>query len=276
MSKKLVAKISLPNKKQRGKRNGKGRSKRNPSGGKNLVGGFKPSAATSLSRVSEGFMPLFPPRTHKVLRYHTNVNITTSAGAVSTYIFRANDLFDPDFTSTGHQPMGFDQMMVFYNHFAVDRCRIKVNFNNTAAGCIHVGIRLDASSTPLTSSDQIIEFGGTTYDILEAKNTYGCTKTLELDVDIARVQGIPRKNITTDPNLRGDAATSPVEITYFHLFVWDPNGQSGTANCDVTLEQSSYFMEPRDATLSAPVLIPKPPVVVEQKVPPVRSRAGWL
>jgi hypothetical protein len=261
MSKKLSAKIPLPNKKQnskhggrRGKRTGKRR------GGGNLVGGFK-APATSLSRVSEGMMPLFPPRTHKMLRYHENISIAVTTGAVNNYIFRANDLFDPNYTGTGHQPMGFDQMMVFYNHFAVDRCRIVVTANNTASGCMHAGVRLDASNTPLTSPDQIIEFGGATFDVFEAKNTYGCVKTFQLDVDIAKIQGIPRKNITTDPNLRGDAGTSPVELTYFHLFAWDPNSLSGTVNFDVVMEFGAWFMEPRDGTLS--VSHPKP---VEQKL----------
>jgi len=234
-----------------------------------LVGGFK-SAATSLSRVSEGFMPLFPPRVRKVLRYHTNVSVAITAGAVNNYIFRANDLFDPDLSGTGHQPMGFDQMMVFYNHFAVESCRICVNAANTAAGSLHAGVRLDASLTPLTSPDQIIEFGGTTYDVLEAKNAYGSSKTFDLTVDIPRIQGIPRQNITTDPNLRGDAGTSPVELTYFHLFAWDPNGISGTVNFDVILEFNAWFMEPRDGTLSAPRLLPK---VLPGKPNPVPSLA---
>lgn len=268
-----MAKISLPNKKQNSKRHGSRRAKRTGGPkGQNLVGGFK-SAATSLSRVSEGFMPLFPVRTHKTLRYHTNVSVATTAGAVATYIFRANDLFDPDFSGTGHQPMGFDQMMVFYNHFAVDRCRIIVNAANTAASSLHAGIRLDASSTPLTSPDQILEFGGTTYDVLEAKNAYGSSKTFMLDVDIARIQGIPRKNIATDPSLRGDAGTSPTELTYFHLFVWDPLSSNGTVNFDVTLEQSAYFLEPRDATLSTPVVVQP---ATEQKNAPSGRLGGWL
>jgi hypothetical protein len=278
MSKKLVAKIPLPNKKQNSKHAGR-RSKRNgpkSGSGRNLVGGFKP-AATSLSRLSEGFMPLFPARTHRTLRYHTNVSIAVTTGAVNTYVFRANDLFDPDFTSTGHQPMGFDQMMVFYNHFAVNKCRIYVQANNTASGCMHAGVRLDASSTALTSADQILEFGGVTCDVLEAKNTYGCVKSFDLSVDIAKIQGIPRQNITTDPNLRGDAGTSPVEATYFHLFAWDPNSLSGTVNFDVILEYDSWFMEPRDGTLSLartkPIEEKKSPVTV---VPLPRAGSSLL
>jgi len=205
----------------------------------------------SPTHMNDAFMPLFPPRVRKTLRYHTTAPLTMTSGALANYVFRANDLFDPDFTSTGHQPMGFDQMMVFYNHFAVDTCKIKLQFTNLTTTQIHCGVRLDGSSTPLSNPDQLIEFGGTTYDICEGKSIYGSSKSMELFVDIARIQGIPRKNITTDPNLRGDSATSPIEITYFHVFIWDPvGGVSGSASVDVTLEQSAYFMEPRDATES--------------------------
>jgi len=169
---------------------------------------------------------------------------------MAVYVYRANDLFDPNFTSTGHQPMGFDQMMVFYNHFAVESARIKVQFKNRATGTMQVGLRIDADSTPLSDPDQLVEFGGVSIDVLEAKGVYGANKELELSVDIPRVQGIPRRNITTDPNLRGTAAASPSEITYFHLCVWDPLLTGGSVDFDVTIDYVAWFTEPRDATKS--------------------------
>ncbi len=195
-------------------------------------------------------MPLFPARTKRLLRYHTNSSLTSSAGTVATYVFRANDLFDPDYTSTGHQPMGFDQMMTFYNHFCVDWARIKVQFTNIATGPLHVAVRVDADLTPITSVDQVMEFGGLTTDIVEAKNTYGSNKELTLTVDIPKIQGVSRKAITADPNLCGNAANSPAELTFFHVLVWDPLATGGTVQFDVTLEQRAWFLEPRTSVLS--------------------------
>lgn len=190
-------------------------------------------------------MPIFPATTVRKLRYSTTFQLTSTAGVVASYVFRANDLFDPDFTSTGHQPMGFDQMMLTYNHFCVVSARIKVTCRNkTNTTPFTVCIRQDASNTPLTVIDRILEFGGlVTADI----DTFGvCTTLLELGLDVARLQGVSRKAITADPTLRGDAATSPTEVTYFHIQMWDTAAATSTGNFDVVLEQVAHFMEPRD------------------------------
>jgi len=202
--------------------------------------------SASLAAVSVTSMPLFPPTVVKRLRYSMEGSVTATSGVPGGYVFRANDLFDPDYTSTGHQPMGFDQMMLSYSHFCVLKAKIRVIFQNISAGTCSVGIRQDASFTLITVPDQFIEFGGIVYDHLEAKNVYGSSKELSLELSMPRLQGITKRALTADPTLRGDAANSPTELTYFHVMVWDRAGN--TVNCDIeaVLDQISYFMEPRD------------------------------
>lgn len=56
------------------------------------------------------------PRMKKVtLKYTEEVTLNPASGTTAMYRFRANDLFDPNYESTGHQPRGFDQWMGFYN-----------------------------------------------------------------------------------------------------------------------------------------------------------------
>lgn len=196
-------------------------------------------------------MPIFPPSITKRLRYSTTFAGSTTSGAISsTYVIRANDLFDPDFTGTGHQPMGFDQLMLWYNHFCVLSAKITVVCKNTAASAPTICLRVDADSTPLTVIDRIVEFGGCVTECLELKGTFGANKTLTMSVDIARLQGVSRSAITADPTLRGSAAASPTEISYFHITMWDTVGTNGSMECDVILEQVAKFMEPRDVTTS--------------------------
>jgi hypothetical protein len=205
-------------------------------------------AMASLTKNCESWMPIFPARTKKVLRYSSFALLTTTSGAVATYVLRANDLFDPDFTGTGHQPMGFDQMMLSYNHFIVTKARLVCTFRNTGgSNCPAICLRQDANSTPLTVSDRIIEFGGAELDVLDTKNVNGCNKTLSLDLNVTKLQGIRSfETAIADPTLRGDAATSPTEVTYFHIQSWDSNAATGSCLIDFVLEQEAVFMEPRD------------------------------
>jgi hypothetical protein len=237
----------LPSAKSSKKRN-KGGRRRNAASGAliapNLAMGG--SNLNALSQIVEPWMPLFPTRTTKWLRYSTNFGLTSTAGVVTSYVFRANDLFDPDVTGGGHQPMGFDQMMVFYNHFCVTHAKLIVSAKAATGTASTVAVRVDASATPLTTIDQIIEFGGLVQAELEAIGGFGANKVLALSVSIPQLQGVVESAITADPTLRGDAATSPTELTYFHVQLWNAAAVTATANISVILEQRSVFMEPRD------------------------------
>jgi hypothetical protein len=196
-------------------------------------------------------MPVFPPRIVKKLRYSTTFSGATTSGAItSTQVFRANDLFDPDFTGTGHQPMGFDQLMTWYNHFCVTSCRIKLVFKNTASSSPTVAFRVDGDSTALTVIDRIVEAGGAVTECLELKGAYGANKVISAGLDICKLQGVSKGAITADSTLRGNAAASPTEISYIHITMWDTAGTTGSMECDVVLEQTATFTEPRDITES--------------------------
>lgn len=196
--------------------------------------------------VVEQWMPLTPPQTTKMLRYAENITLTTTSGVVNTYVYAANDAYDPNITGTGHQPMGFDQMMQLYNHFHIVKARIKVTFRNTSFGTPSVAIRVDASPTPLTAIERILEVGGLVTSVLEAAAGFGSDKTLDMSVDVARLQGVSRRIMLADPALGGSATASPTELTYFHLVTWDAAAATANLQLCVILEQLVTFSEPRD------------------------------
>jgi len=83
----------------------------------------------------------FPQYLKRTLRYaQTNVIDVANFGT-SQQVFRANSLFDPDFTGAGHQPNGFDQIIAAFNHFTVTRARIRVRVLqvNTGGGVVEPG-----------------------------------------------------------------------------------------------------------------------------------------
>lgn len=250
MSKKLRAKIFLP-KKNNNSKHGRGRGKRtraNRPGNSNLASGGSAGVNTM---VYEPWMPIFPATITKRLRYSTTFAGATASGAItSTQVFRANDLFDPDVTGTGHQPMGFDQLMQWYNHFVVLHAKITLVCKNTTASAPTVCLRIDADSNAITVIDRVVEIGGCVTEDLEVKGAYGANKKLSLSADICKLQGVRRSAITADPSLQGSAAASPAEASYFHITMWDTAGTTGSMECDVILEQVAVFLEPRSLVQS--------------------------
>jgi len=203
------------------------------------------------SLIAEPWMPLFPASVKKNLRYSTNFTLSTTLGVITgTQVFRANDAFDPDFTAAGHQPMGFDQMMLWYNHFVVVSSNINVIFKNQSNTNPTVCLRVDADSTGLTVIDRIVELGGCCTQVLDLKNVYGGTRKLSMGANIPKLQGVSRSAITSDPNLQGSAAASPSECSYFHVTCWDTAGVSSNIECDAVLEYEVIFLEPRNAPQS--------------------------
>lgn len=216
--------------------------------------GWDASQSRDTRTVESGFvirsMPLFGYQTRRSLQYFSNQSIagTNTAG---TYVFSANGLFDPDITGTGGQPMGFDQIIQFFNHYTVMRARIRVTFSAiTGGGLISMcALSLNGSSTPVTVVEDLIENGDIQVNVLGFAGAYGSQVTMTKVVDLGKFQGL--RNTIDDPDMRGDAASNPSEQVYFHLSVWDPEAvTSVSASAQVLIEYDTIFHEPRKAPLS--------------------------
>jgi len=186
---------------------------------------------------------VFPARTTRKLRYSTSFTLSSASGVVASQVFSANGLFDPDITGTGHQPMGFDQLMLSYNHYAVLSARIVAVFRNTTTSVPTVSISVSPTPTPITVIDQILEFGMLNRDVLEVKGSGETTRTLEAMCSIRKVQGV--KNVVDVTDLQGSAAANPVEQTYFVVQMWDTTATTGSCIVDCIIEYVATFTEPR-------------------------------
>lgn len=76
--------------------------------------------------------------------------------AISTpqvYYFRGNSIYDPDYTGTGAQPVGFDQLSVFYSRYNVVGSRIEIKIINESTPALQV-ITTPYPSVDVTTYDQ--------------------------------------------------------------------------------------------------------------------------
>lgn len=81
----------------------------------------------------------------------------SAAGLGIVNTFRANSLFDPDFTGVGAQPLGFDQWSALYSTYRVISCHYDITFSNGTGGSCVVGVVKTPNSTLSGSSSWLIE-----------------------------------------------------------------------------------------------------------------------
>lgn len=162
---------------------------------------------------------------------------------MAAYVLSANGLYDPDITGIGHQPMGFDQMMLSYNHYCVLGSSIDVCFRNGSTSTPSIAIRVAPDVTVASVIDSVLEYGLINTDTLDYKGVYGSVKRLRESVSIKKIQGVD--NVLDVEVLSGTAAANPVEQTYYHLLVWDTLGITSAVTFDCIIEFTVTFTEPR-------------------------------
>lgn len=75
-----------------------------------------------------------PDCTKIILKYCDRFQVAPISGAVWVQTFRGNSLYDPDYTTTGHQPAGFDEISALYKWYTVHASSIKVDLVPGATG----------------------------------------------------------------------------------------------------------------------------------------------
>lgn len=207
--------------------------------------GQKRSRKTKSAVVPATFS-VFPSRLQTTLPYADQFNLQgTALSAVfgTERSFRLNSLYDPDFTSTGHQPYGFDQITPFYAKYLVHSVDVQVTFTDPGGDGLFVGAYVkaydDTSTLTNASISQAIE-----------RPTVFC-KALN---DSGRQVVVYRKRINCwealgltkaqyDNNWQQTAASTaanPNIVPYFSIAVADANASSPALTCKVSIEMKFH------------------------------------
>lgn len=208
------------------------------------------SSSASTATIMSPSMPLFPSSLRCRLRYSENFAIQGSVGTIANYIFRGNDLYDTNVTSTGHQPMGFDQMMVFFDHFIVERATMRARFTNLNSSSSVIYCRVDGNNANISDPNVLLETGGVVSDVLSSNGNQGSSKILTCSLDVAKFHGVNTSALTSMDSLQGAIASSPTDGIYFHVGTYDPNGSTAWARVVVVIDFDAIFTEPRVPSLS--------------------------
>ncbi len=186
----------------------------------------------------------------RMLYYDSRFELTGAGGILQTHYFRANDVFDPDASGVGHQPIGFDQAMLFWEQFAVFSSKITVTFRSNNADATRVGVFLNPDTTNPTIQG-IMENGYVKSNIVVGTNSVGLGfhTIKKINMSCNNVRYFQMKNKETyfaNPNFIGNVAATPTEMVYFGVFAFNPITTTTTdVLFDVELSYDVRFQEPR-------------------------------
>lgn len=191
------------------------------------------------------------PYITKMFYYDYGHSLVTTLGAPDVDFYSCNSLYDPDTTGVGHQPIGFDQIMLMYEQFTVTHCRIKVTFQNGSAYSQRCALWLSPDAATIADPIKIIENGTLVTCMIQGNNGANqaaqSQKTLEYSVDVKKYFGRrSNREMINDPELHGNVAGNPTEQVYVGVGAFNPfDANTGTVYYDIIIEYAGIFTEPK-------------------------------
>lgn len=160
----------------------------------------------------------FPPQISMKLRYWQNgVNTTTVTAGVTQ--FYGNNIYDPDYTGAGHQPLYRDFWATAYNNYRVTNSYISITAVCTSGACEMVVYPQTETTT------------GTTTAIDSEKNyaksvilsSGGDAKTIRHKMDTCKMYGITSSTFFGDPGYQSVISGGPENAWYWSISLQHPD-----------------------------------------------------
>lgn len=192
------------------------------------------------------------PKTMRIkFKYSTllvlDPGVSTTSTSSAFWNYRANSLYDPDQSGIGHQPLGFDQYMPFYNRFTVIASKIQVTCisgSNTTPVYFSVSLE-DSTSAPLPIDDEI-ENGQVSFTYVSGQDA-GSIARRSRGFSARRFFG--KRFLIGDPSYSGTISNDPAIGAYFQIAVASVDGMDPDAcRFRVLITYLAVLNEPKDIT----------------------------
>lgn len=200
------------------------------------------------SRMVSNMSPL-PDRFFTKLMY-SDANALTFAGTGTPmyHQYRINSLFDPNYTGTGHQPLGFDQLSTLYNRYRVYGMKYKVTFvNRDTVYQVDVAIQNRPNTTLHTVMDTVYESPYSQKTTLGIEGSGASIRILKGYVSCAKILGISKTELKTDDENSAIVSQNPTHSPMLTLYIF--NQTSNQAAVVSTRVELVYFCEFYDRKL---------------------------
>lgn len=159
--------------------------------------------------------------------------VESSAALGGSYTFKINDVFDPDFSGGGLQPLGFDQYSQFYGRYHVHGFRYEVTFSTRTAAPIYIGTHLSPQSTlPAVAIAWFVQNRTVRTAGLGGTSGSSNVRVLRGTANLPDTFGITRQEYLSDQDFTATTSASPSRVAFLHIWVV---GRTVVATSDISV-----------------------------------------
>ncbi len=197
-----------------------------------------------ISKLFSGLTDLrvgFPDRFRVTMPYGTYQLLVPGAGSISTYTFRGNSVFDPDFAVGGTTADCYTQLSTLYNRYRVLSSRIHVHASNTGTVPVTNFIVAGIVNSPGNAVQQLQArhmAQGTCAPGGPVSWTHAATATTH------KIFGVPKAQVLAEDDFAGLVGGNPNNVWYWHISTYNLGGVAGAVNLQVRIEYEVVWSMP--------------------------------
>ncbi len=182
------------------------------------------------------------------LQYTATVDATSSAGVVAARRYALNDVYDPDITGTGSQPLGFDEWTSIYTRFVVVSSKIEViSTSRTVSGRLSIAVFPVSVSTVYPID--YVSGSEMRYARTCATTGGGPSPRIIIKKTTASIMGVPDYAIQSDVDYSGTSAQTPNRLAAW-VITGETSGASDAYSLTVRLSYKVRFWIPKIVSTS--------------------------
>jgi len=178
------------------------------------------------------------------MKYSDRLDFQVTSGLTGHYVYRGNSLFDPDYSSGGHQPSGYNFWKQAYDRYRVFASRIKIHLisTTTASGAsafnstnVEFGLIPTLDAVQFTAQDYMAK-PYCKWKVNSTLNNAGSNSSkLSHYMMTDKILGQHKGYAKVSDHVAGTAGGNPALMWYWHVFV---------QACDLTTTQAvTAFVE---------------------------------
>lgn len=182
----------------------------------------------------------FPDSLVTKLKYSDLITLTSTSNSLARYVFQLNNVYDPDYSSIGHQPMFFDQYTPIYSRYVVLGAKLTASFSPIAntistaqpSGPLIIGIIEDYQTTlAATNVSWLMESNNSTTAFLNNAVGGNNVKTISCTYS-------PQQSLGISPEDDGvaSAVNSGPARQYYANVVMTETGLASPSSCNVKVD----------------------------------------